>query len=77
MKKIYIYTFKKLNEVNSTMNIQQKVPFGELQRGTVRVGGEGVRGQDHGAASLEAGNMADGEAEASMGSGAPETCGRD
>ena len=41
MKKIYIYTFKKLNEVNSTMNIQQKVPFGELQRGTVRVGGEG------------------------------------
>ena len=40
MKKIYIYTFKKLNEVNSTMNIQQKVPFGELQRGTVRVGGD-------------------------------------
>lgn len=40
----------------------------------MRVGGEGVRRQDHGAASLEAGNMVDKEVDAGMGPGAPETC---
>lgn len=41
----------------------------------MRVGGEGVRRQNHGAASLEAGNTVDREVDAGMGPGAPETCG--